>query len=237
MEKKRVSGKINFRKLATGALILILFVTVLHGCNKNQVQTPADSIRNDVQTGELTDTASDNTSDNKLDYNVIKDYALPNSENTNLKELSFIYNDNIVGLSDMVDDEKLKSILGEAEEIKSHTYSYDDGLNMDMLVGFTEKQYKYPGLEIKTINTYKDEKFFIFQIEITDSSYSTVRNIKVGDSVNKLKEAYPEGNMLGNGATYEEDDFQYLAANYAEGIKFHIKNEMIESILIYKLLD
>ncbi|NLU26772.1 MAG: hypothetical protein GXX00_06435, partial [Hungateiclostridium thermocellum] len=77
MEKKRVSGKINFRKLATGALILILFVTVLHGCNKNQVQTPADSIRNDVQTGELTDTASDNTSDNKLDYNVIKDYALP----------------------------------------------------------------------------------------------------------------------------------------------------------------
>lgn len=173
-----------------------------------------------------------------MDANELKDYTLPNSENTNLKELTFIYNDNnIAGISDMIDDEKLESILGEAEEIKSHTYSYDDGLNMDMLVGFTEKQYIYPGLEIKAINTYKDEKFFIFQIKITDSSYSTMRNIKVGDSFEKLKEAYPEGKMLGNGATNKEDDYQYLTADYAEGIKFHVKNDTIESILMYKLLD
>ncbi|NLM27671.1 MAG: hypothetical protein GX211_05770 [Clostridiaceae bacterium] len=237
MERKRISRKNNLRKLVTGTLILIFCVTALHGCKNNQVHTPTDSKQTDVPTGILTDTATDNTTDNKLDSSVIKDYTLSNSENTNLKELTFIYNDNIVGISDLVDDEKLESILGEAEEIKSHTYSYDDGLNMDMLVGFTEKQYKYPGLEIKTINTYKDEKFFIFQIKITDSSYSTIRDIKVGDSVKKLKEAYPEGNLLGNGTANEEGDFQYLTANYDEGIKFHIKNELIESILMYKLLD
>jgi hypothetical protein len=237
MERKSISRKNNLRKLVTGTLILIFCLTVLYGCKENQVYTPTDSKQTDVPTGILTDTATDNTADNKLDSNVLKDYMLSESENNNLKELTFIYNDNIVGISDMVDDEKLESFLGEAEEIKSHTYSFDDGLNMDMLVGFTEKQYKYPGLEIKTINTYRDEKFFIFQIEITDSSYSTMRNIKVGDSVEKLKEVYPEGNMLGNGATNEEDDFQYLTENYAEGIKFHIKNEMIESILMYKLLD
>jgi len=238
MERKKISMKNNIKKLVTGTLILMFCVTALHGCKKEQVHTPTDSEQTDVPTEILTDTTTDNTSDNKLDPNVLKDYTLSESENTSLKELTFIYNDNnIVGISDMVDDKKLESILGEAEEIKSHTYSYDDGLNMDMLVGFTEKQYKYPGLEIKAINTYKDEKFFVFQIKITDSSYSTMRNIKVGDSVKKLKEAYPEGNMLGNGASNEEDDFQYLTVNYSEGIKFHIKNEMIESILMYKLLD
>jgi len=237
MERKGISGKNNLRKLVTGTLILVFCVTVLHGCKKNQFHSPTDSKQTDVQTGTLTNTTADNPVNHESDSNVIKDDTLPKSENTNLNELAFIYNDNIVGISDIVDDDKLESVLGKAEEIKSHTYSYDDGLNMDMLIGFTEKQYKFPGLEIKTINTAKDEKFYIFQIKITDSSYSTMRNIKVGDSVEKLKEAYPEGNMLGNGAANEEDDFQYLPVNYVDAINFHIKNEMIESILMYKLLD
>ena len=233
------------RKLVISILILVFCVTVLAGCKKNQVDSPTvpsitpstDSKPTDVQTGASTDTSADNSSDSNSDSNVIKEGTIPKSGNVILKELAFIYNDNTVGISDIIDDEKLESILGKAEESKSHTYSYDDGLNMDTLIGFTEKQYKFPGLEIKTINSVKDEEFYIFHIKITDSSYSTIRNIKVGDSVEKLKEAYPEGNMVGNGAANEEDDFQYLPVNYVDGMKFHIKNETIESILMYKLLD
>ena len=33
--------------------------------------------------------------------------------------------------------------------------------------------------------------------KVKENEYSTVRNIKVGDSVKKLKEGYPEGNMIG----------------------------------------
>jgi hypothetical protein len=237
------------RKLGTIIVIMILSIAVLAGCEKNPVgsstaptsaptSAPAtDKEAEDDTTDTSTDISDDNTVDNNTDSDVIKEGTIPKSGNVILKELAFVYNDNTVAISDIVDDEKLEGILGKADEIKSHTYSLDDGLNMDTLIGFTEKQYKFPGLEIKTINTTEDEKFYIFQIKITDTGYSTIRNIKVGDSVEKLKEAYPEGNLIGNGAANEEDDFQYLPVNYVDGMKFHIKNEKIESILMYKLLD
>ena len=208
------------RKLVINIMTLLFCVTVLVGCNKSQVDSPA-----------ATPTV------NNPGSNVIKQGKIQKSGNVILKELAFVYNDNTVAISDIVDDEKLESILGKAEENKSHTYSLDDGLNMDPLIGFTEKQYKFPGNEIKTINATEDKKFFVFSIKITDSKYSTVRNIKVGDSVKKLKEVYPEGNLIGNGAANEEDDFLYLPANYVDGMQFHIKNEMIESIMMYTLLD
>jgi len=208
------------RKLVINIMTLVFCVTVLVGCNKSQVDSPAAP-----------------PTVNNPGSNVIKQGTIQKSGNVILKELAFVYNDNTVAISDIVDDEKLESILGKAEENKSHTYSLDDGLNMDPLIGFTEKQYKFPGIEIKTINATEDKKFFVFSIKITDSKYSTVRNIKVGDSVKKLKEVYPEGNLIGNGAANEEDDFLYLPANYVDGMKFHIKNEMIESIMMYTLLD
>lgn len=108
---------------------------------------------------------------------------------------------------------------------------------MDQLNGMTEKQYHFPGLVIKTINATEDKKYFVFSIEITDPRYPTVRNIKVGDSFEKLKKAYPEGNLLGDELTDKEDGFRYEPVDYAEVMHFLIKDKKIESILIYKLLD
>ena len=233
------------KKSVKSIMILVFCVIVLAGCKKNQVDSPtaptiAPSTTPTIApstTPTIAPSNGNNSTDVTTDSEVIKEGTIPKSGNVILKELAFVYNDNTVAISDIVDDEKLESILGEAKENKSHTYSYDDGLNMDTLIGFTEKQYKFPGLEINTIKAPEDTKFYIFQIIITDSKYSTIRNIKVGDSVEKLKEAYPEGNLVGNGAANEEDDFQYLPVNYVDGMKFHVKNEVIESILIYKLLD
>ena len=245
MKKIRNSKMLHLRRLVSGTLFLVICVAVLYGCTKNQVDLPTDSSitpstdskATEVSTGESTETAADESSGNVTDSNVINEDTVPKGEDAVRNEMAFIYNDNIIGISDVVDEEELESILGEAEETKSHTYSLDDGLNMDTLIGFTEKQYKFPGLEIKTINAAEDEKFEIFHIEITDSRYVTIRNIKVGDSVETLMEAYPEGNMVGNGTPNEEDVFQYLPENYAEGIEFRVANGTIESILIYKLLD
>jgi len=108
---------------------------------------------------------------------------------------------------------------------------------MDQLNGMTEKQYSFPGLVIKTIDATENKQFFIFSIEITDPKYPTIRNVKVGDSLEKLKAAYPEGNLLGDELTDKEIDFRYEPVNYAEVMNFHIKDKKIEGILIYKLLD
>ena len=131
---------------------------------------------------------------------------------------------------------KIESML-KADEIKSHTYSVGDGKNMDPLNGLTGKQYYYPGLVIKTIDATEDKKSYIFSIEITDPKYPTIRNIKVGDSFEKLKEVYPEGILLGGELTDEEDDYRYEPVNYVDVMNFHIKEKKIESILIYTLLD
>lgn len=153
------------------------------------------------------------------------------------KELAFKYQDNKITISDIVDNKKIESILGKADEIKSHTYTKDDGLNMDQLLGRTELVYQYPGLIIKSIDGIKDNEFSVFSIEISDPKYSTVRDIKVGDSFEKLKEAYPEGKLLGGELSDSEDDYRYEPADYTEIINFRIKNKIIEKITMNKLLD
>lgn len=100
-----------------------------------------------------------------------------------------------------------------------------------------EKQYYYQGLVVKTMDGVENKKSYIFNIEITDSKYPTVRNIKVGDSYERLKETYPEGNLLGGEISNEEDDFRYEPASYVDVMNFHIKDKKVESIQIYSLID
>ncbi len=212
-------------------MILVLGVTVIAGCKDNRVESSKTYPTEDKSTS--TSTGNNTGASGK----VIKEGTIQKDGNVILKELAFSYNGKTIAISDIIDDEKLEGILGKAVEKKSHTYSNDDGLNMDTLIGFTEKQYKFPGLEIKAIKTVEGKDFHIFNIKITDSKYSTVRNIKVGDSLEKLKEAYPEGTLLGGEGDKKEDDFRYEPVNYVDVMNFHIKNNKIENILIYKLLD
>lgn len=226
------------KNIVASITILAVCAAVTAGCAENKENSSAANSSAATSTvSNSTDVAAGTSTDSSSGSTIIKQGTIEKSGNVILKELAFVYNGKTLAISDIADDEKLESILGKAIENKSHTYSKDDGLNMDPLNGFTEKRYKFPGLEIKTINGAEEEKFYIFNIKITDPKYSTVRNIKVGDSVEKLKEAYPEGNMLGNGAAGEEDDFQFLPVNYVDSMKFHIKDKKIESILMYKLLD
>lgn len=227
----------TWRKSAILMLLAAFVCILLAGCQENQANTPTAPPTVNEEEGAATELPGGNSASNNPDSQVIKEGTIQKDGNVILKELAFVYNDHTIAISDIVDDEKLESMLGEAEEKKSHTYSEDDGLNMDTLIGFTEKQYKFSGVEIKTIDAAEGKKFYIFNIKITDPKYTTVRNIKVGDSVEKLKEAYPEGNLIGNGAPGEEDDFRYEPANYVDVMTFHIKDAKVESIQMYTLLD
>ncbi|SHO42898.1 hypothetical protein [Anaerocolumna xylanovorans] len=228
-----------FRKAVIMTMLLVFCGMVLAGCGKGEVKSPGNTL-NDMPTDTpKDDTPTDTPADSSTDASeeVIKEGTVEKSGNVVLKQLAFVYKENAIAISDIADDEKIESMLGKADEIKVHTYSQDDGLNMDQLNGMTEKQYQFPGLVIKTIDGAEDKKSFIFNIEITDPKYPTIRNIKVGDSFEKLKEAYPEGNLLGGELSDEEDDFRYEPVNYVDVMTFHIKDKKIESIQIYTLLD
>ncbi len=227
-----------FRKIVTGTMFLVLCGMVLAGCGNKAVEAPGNMLNGtpgNTSNGATTETSTETSAETSED--VIKEGTVEKDGNVVLKQLAFIYREKTIALSDIVDDQKIESMLGKADEIKTHTYSKDDGLNMDQLNGMTEKQYKYPGLVIKTIDATEDKKAFIFSIEITDPKYPTIRNVKVGDSFEKLKDAYPEGNLLGGELSDVEDDFRYEPVNYVDVMTFHIKDKKVESILINTLLD
>ncbi|WP_340013085.1 hypothetical protein [Paenibacillus sp. FSL K6-1318] len=229
-------------KKAAGFIVLGALLTVaLTGCQSNDATPPTtgQNTANEQSKGEEATNANANASESSEEKGTeaIKEGSMEKEGNVVLKELAFVYNEHTIAISDIANEDQMEQMLGKPDNMKSHTYSADDGTNMDTLIGFTEKVYTYPGLEIKTISIPEGKQDSIFHIEITDPKYTTVRNIKAGDSLDILKNAYPEGKLLGNGAPDEEDDFRYEPSNYVDVMSFHIKDAKVESIQIYSLLD
>ncbi|MEK5468943.1 hypothetical protein NST69_30360 [Paenibacillus sp. FSL P2-0089] len=238
----------TFKKPAALLLSAVLLMTLLAGCQSDSAApaaTPsAEPTTEAVATAapEATPAATETPAEatpaaSAGSSEAIKEGTIEKEGNVVLKELAFVYKDQTIALSDIVDDAKLESMLGKATAKKSHTYSLDDGKNMDTLIGRTENTYTFPGLEIKTIDSGDGKQFYIFSMKITDPKYTTVRNIKVGDSLDTLKKAYPEGKLTGDGAPEEEDDFRFAPSNYVDYMLFHVKGAKIESISISTLLD
>ncbi len=230
--KKKAAGFIVLGALLTGALT---------GCQSSDATSPAtgQNTANEQSKGEgaLNSTAPPSENSEEQSGEAIKEGSMEKEGNVVLKELAFVYNEHTIAISDTANEEQMEQMLGKPDNLKSHTYTADDGTNMDTLIGFTEKVYTYPGLEIKTISIPEGKQDSIFHIEITDPKYATVRNIKAGDSLDTLKNAYPEGKLLGDGAPDEEDDFRYEPSNYVDVMSFHINDAKVESIQIYSLLD
>lgn len=229
-------------KKAAGFIVLgVLLTGALTGCQSSEATSPASgqNTANEQSKGEgatnSTAPASENSEEKGTE--AIKEGSMEKEGNVVLKELAFVYNEHTIAISDSANEDQMEQMLGKPENLKSHTYSAGDGTNMDTLIGFTEKVYTYPGLEIKTISIPEGKQDSIFHIEITDPKYATVRNIKAGDSLDTLKNAYPEGKLVGDGAPDEEDDFRYEPSNYVDVMSFHIKDAKVESIQIYSLLD
>lgn len=229
-------------KKAAGFIVLGALLTVaLTGCQSSDATSPAtgQNTANEQSKGEGATNSTAPASENSEEQSgeAIKEGSMEKEGNVVLKELAFVYNEHTIAISDTANEDQMEQMLGKPDNMKSHTYSADDGTNMDTLIGFTEKVYTYPGLEIKTISIPEGKQDSIFHIEITDPKYATVRNIKAGDSLDTLKNAYPEGKLLGDGAPDEEDDFRYEPSNYVDVMSFHIKDAKVESIQIYSLLD
>ena len=217
----------RFRKYIIATIVLVLLAMALAGCAKEVVETAPEATP--------AETPVEAPAEEPEEY--VENCSVSSSDWLQLQQLAFIYDDATITLGDIVDDQKMEDMLGKANEIKSHTYTANDGKNMDQLLGMTEKEYHYEGLVIKTIDASENKEFFIFSIEITDPKYPTLRKIQVGDSYEKLRESYPEGSLLGDELTDAEDDYRYEPVDYVNVMNFHIKNKVVDSISINRLLD
>ncbi len=155
----------------------------------------------------------------------------PTTGNTKLKELAIQYEGNKLQISGDANEEILVDLFGTAEEKKTHIYTAED--NMDPHIGKTTNEYKFPGMIIKTINTLEEkDKFYVYQIEVTDPKYTTPRLIKVGDSLDKLKEEYPEATLVP-----DSDYYLYSPVDHFDSMGFTIVDNKISEIKIYTLLE
>lgn len=215
-------------------LLLILMGVVLSGCSPEEdASTPEEiPVEPAEQAEEAPSEATEGASDDAVEL-----CSIENNEWALMKQLAFIYEGSTITLGDIADEDKMKGLFGEAVEIREHTYSKDDGRNMDQLIGMTEREYSYDGLVVKTIENKDTMEPVIFSVEITNSRYQTLRKVKVGDGYEILREAYPEGTLLGGEITEQEDDYRYEPFDYVNVMNFHIKNRLVESITIRRLLD
>jgi hypothetical protein len=199
-------------KKITVILIAVLCMTYLAGCQVEPVETNPEPPIKQEEPEE-------------------KEDEIPITGNANLKDLAIQYEGNKLQISGDANEEILKDLFGAAEEVKTHTYTAED--NMDPHIGKTTNEYKFPGMMIKTINTLEQrDKFYVYQIVVSDPRYTTTRSIKVGDSLDQLKEAYPE-------ATLVPDSYYYLynPVDHFDAMGFTIADNKISEIKIYTLLE
>jgi len=185
-----------------------------------------------------TDTAGTNPEDpiNQEGKKVseVKKDETPTTENTNLEELAIDYEGNRLQISGDANEDILEDLFGAAEAKKTHTYTAED--NMDPHTGRTTNEYSFPGMIIKTINTLEEGNgFYVYQIEVSDPKYTTPRLIKVGDSLDKFKEKYPEASLVSysNGGGY----YLYRPVDHFDTMAFTIVDDKISQIKIYTLLE
>lgn len=204
--------KIISKRIAV-VLIAILCMTYLAGCQINKVGTnPEDQINQEEKE--------------------VKEDETPTTENSKLKELAIHYEGNSLQISGDANEELLEDLFGVAKEKKTHTYTAED--NMDPHIGKTTNEYRFPGMIIKTINTLeKENKFYVYQMEVSDPKYTTSRSIKVGDSLGKLKEVYPEASLVPDSDGY----YLYRPVDHFDTMGFTIVDNKISKINIYTLLE
>lgn len=204
--------KIIIKKIAV-LLIAVLCIASLAACQRNTVdKEPENPIKQEENEG--------------------KENEAPTTGNTKLKELAIQYEGKSLQISGAANEEILKDIFGAAIEKKTHTYTAED--NMDPHLGKTTNEYKFPGINIKTINTLEEkDKFYVYQMEISDPKYTTPSLIKVGDSVDKLKEVYPEVSLVPDSDGY----YLYRPVDHFDTMAFTIVDNKISNIKIYTLLE
>lgn len=145
--------------------------------------------------------------------------------NDKRSDFSINVNNKYITLKDWDNKVDLKGILGDPVSEEKKVL----GSGADTHTGSYIKTLFYDGLEIKLFSPKQDgNNFWILSMKVTSKAYAvTTKNIIIGDSVNKLKDKYPEIEMANDGRTDPDncaymfsstDDYEYLAFEAKDGI-------------------
>lgn len=147
-------------------------------------------------------------------YNNFK-LGAPKVENDLNDEFALTDNDgNKIQLND--------SIKTVKEGLISSKYNSSDGFHV--------REYSYANLYIRALLASYVDDYYIMQIETTSPKYKTKRGISVGDTLKKLKEAYPE-NLTRVQTDTKEIIWCYPYSDFIS-ITFNITDEVISKIII-----
>lgn len=147
-------------------------------------------------------------------YNNFK-LGAPKVENDLNDEFALTDNDgNKIQLND--------SIKTVKEELISSKYNSSDGFHV--------REYSYDNLYIRALLASYVDDYYIMQIETTSPKYKTKRGISVGDTLEKLKEAYPE-NLTRVSTDTKEIIWCYPYSDFIS-ITFNITDGVISKIII-----
>ena len=104
--------------------------------------------------------------------------------------------------------------------------------------GFHWIDYTYDDIEVTAMFDGDDIKQYIHAMETNSSNYETTRKIKVGDSLESLKVAYPEDLNQNVWNTEETEYVYYSPEKYGfNRIFFFLKNDVITRIRIENGID
>jgi pimeloyl-ACP methyl ester carboxylesterase len=154
------------------------------------------------------------------------------SDNKIISDFSISVNNKYIALKDWDNQVDLKGILGAPVSEKKQVL----GNGADTHTGSFIKTLFYDGLEIRMFSPKENgNNFWIMSIKVTSKTYAvTTKSIIIGDSVNKMKELYPEIEMAKDGRT-DPDNCEYMLSSNDDSnyLVFEVKDGIISEINIY----
>jgi hypothetical protein len=193
-------------------VILSLFMASFFACNNEGADGEADK-----------------------DSNAVKKTSIDSAANNTIVQPKDIYgvviNDTIIFLRQWDSTINLEKLLGTP--LKKNTKELD--LNSDTFAGSFIKNLEFPGLKLKLFSPKQNGKtFWIQEIIPTDGRYRTINGIGIGDSLEKIKQAYPSLQKFpGN------SDNMYYVANegYEKSIEMEFEKDILVKLRMYFMMN
>ncbi len=174
----------------TAAIIMVASLLLLSGCGSNGDEKVIEGNVQNIESGNTTQ--SGDSGEAVADVQEDSQKEASQAEET-VKGYVFTYNDVSVGMD--VDAAPIVEKLGEPVSYFEAASCAFEGL---------DKMYTYNGFELDTYPV--GDKDYVSSIILKDDSVSTAEGICIGDSIEKLKQAYDgEGEESGGMLVYSKD--------------------------------
>jgi hypothetical protein len=219
----------NSVKTSTFIIVIIFtIVTVLSGCmesKNNVVVSNEEEIPEDIteQANEqINEESNEQTNEQTIGKEEINNFALS-------------INDTFINLRDWDYEANIEELLGapisqEIEEIEG----------AGQLTGSFIKKIEYDGLQFELFSPMQNGKdFWIMTMETSKKGYKTSKGIEIGNTVDEIKDAYPnisialDGRTDPNNCAYALNNEDSMDYSY---LQFEVKDGLVSLMKIFYLI-